>query len=42
MLKAEALSDPRYDCFGPDMNHWMDDCTQRIGGKIDADGGAGN
>lgn len=42
MLDAEALNEPGYDSFGPEMSHWIDEHTERIGGDINADGGAGH
>lgn len=40
MLASDSLQDPRYGEFG-EMADWMAECTQRVGGDINADGGAG-
>lgn len=42
MMNEEALTDQRYGEFGDDYAAWCDDCTQRIGIGLDADGGAGS
>lgn len=41
LCRAEALDDPRYGEFGSLMSEWEAERTQRVGGLIDADGGAG-
>ncbi len=40
MLSSESLEDPRYGEFG-EMAEWVDECTQRVGSELNADGGAG-
>lgn len=40
MLRDDALNDHRYGEFG-EMAEWLDECTHRIGGGLNADGGAG-
>ncbi|EMN3634450.1 hypothetical protein R3Q56_006715 [Pseudomonas aeruginosa] len=41
LCRVEALDDPRYGEFGPPMTEWESERTERVGGRIDADGGAG-
>ncbi|MHD0644162.1 hypothetical protein ACYPKM_00830 [Pseudomonas aeruginosa] len=41
MLKVDAFRDPRYGSFGSDMDEWTEEHTMKIGGRLDADGGAG-
>jgi len=41
LCRAEALDDTRYGEFGSPMTEWEAERTERVGGLIDADGGAG-